>query len=261
MAVCTTGTYNVAVGHNTLVSLTTGGYNTGLGRSALASSTSTNYGTGVGYEAGFNVTGEANTCIGFRAGHDVSSGVNNVLVGLQAGYYSTNLTTGNYNTHVGNYTTASSASVTYESIFGYNITGQGSGTSAFRGTPYNSNNADWGTYSDIRIKKNVTDNKKGLDAINQIRVRDFEYKTREEILNDSPELTEVIDAAVKEQTGVQVGVVAQELQAVLPELVQEESTTVLSVVPTELKWYLVNAIQELSAKNEALEARLAALES
>ena len=125
-----------------------------------------------------------------------------------------------------------------------------------RGTPYNSANADWGTYSDIRIKKNITDNKKGLDAINQIRVRNFEYKSKEEILNDNPELTDVIDAAVKEQEGIQVGVVAQELQAVLPELVEEESTTVLSVVPTELKWYLVNAIKELSAENTALKARL-----
>ena len=126
---------------------------------------------------------------------------------------------------------------------------------------YNTANADWGSYSDIRIKKNVTDNKKGLDAINQIRVRNFEYKTKEEILNDSPELTDHINSAVKEQEGIQVGVVAQELQAVLPELIQEESTTVLSVVPTELKWYLVNAIQELSAKNTALETRLAALEA
>ena len=83
-----------------------------------------------------------------------------------------------------------------------------------------------------------------------------EYKSKEEILNDNPELTDVIDAAVKEQEGIQVGVVAQELQAVLPELVQEESTTVLSVVPTELKWYLVNAIQELSAKVEELESKL-----
>ena len=80
--------------------------------------------------------------------------------------------------------------------------------------------------------------------------------SKEEILNDNPELTDVIDAAVKEQEGIQVGVVAQELQAVLPELVQEESTTVLSVVPTELKWYLVNAIKELSAKVEELESKL-----
>ena len=80
-----------------------------------------------------------------------------------------------------------------------------------------------------------------------------------EILNDSPELTDVIDAAIKEQEGVQVGVVAQELQSVLPELVQEEITTVLSVVPTELKWYLVNAVQELSAQVKELSEELATL--
>ena len=257
----TTGSLNTAVGRSALGACTTGAYNAAVGMSAAAQATTGNYITAMCYEAGSNVNGNANTCIGFRAGQAVSTGANNVLLGLQAGYYSTNLTTGSYNTHVGNYTTASAADVTYETILGYNVTGQGGNTAVLRGTPYNSSNADWGTYSDIRIKKNVTDNKKGLDAINQIRVRNFEYKTKEEILNDSPELTDHIDSAVKEQKGIQVGVVAQELQAVLPELVQEESTTVLSVVPTELKWYLVNAIQELSAKNDELAAEVASLKS
>ena len=39
-----------------------------------------------------------------------------------------------------------------------------------------------------------------------------------------------------------------------------ESSGVKSVDPDNITWYLVNAIKELSAKNDALEARLAALE-
>ena len=228
-----------------------------MGLNALASATTASNNTGIGWESLYeSTTANHNVALGTYSGRHLTTGAHNITIGHQSGAYSTNLTTGNYNTHVGNYTVTSSAGVDYETILGYNVTGQGTQTVSFRGTPYNTANADWGSYSDIRIKKNVTDNKKGLDAINQIRVRNFEYKTREEILNDSPELTDVVDSAVKEQEGVQVGVVAQELQAVLPELVQEESTTVLSVVPTELKWYLVNAIQELSAKVEELESKL-----
>ena len=43
-------------------------------------------------------------------------------------------------------------------------------------------------------------------------------------------------------------------------MVTEESTGVLSVNPDNLTWYLVNAVKELSAKNDALEARIATLE-
>ena len=183
----------------------------------------------------------------------MTTGTLNVALGFRAGQYGVETTTGIGNSYIGPYSHGSAVNVSYENCLGYNIAGQGATTTSLGGSPYNTANADWGTYSDIRIKKNVTDNNKGLNAINQIRVRNFEYKTREEIINDSPELTDVIESAVKDKPGVQVGVVAQELQAVLPELVQEESTTVLSVVPTELKWYLVNAIQELSAKVTALE--------
>ena len=262
MQLNTEGDSNTAVGSYALDANTTADYNTAFGYGTLSENTTGYNNTGIGYNALWgNTTGNGNQGFGLSAGKGITTGQHNVCVGLDAGNYTTPLTTGSYNVYVGNYSVPSAANVEYETTLGYYLTGQGSETVALRGTPYNSANADWGTYSDIRIKKNVTDNKKVLDAINQIRVRNFEYKTKEEILNDSPELTDVIDAAVKEQEGIQVGVVAQELQKVLPELVQEESTTVLSVVPTELKWYLVNAIQELSAKVEELNAKVTALEA
>ena len=60
--------------------------------------------------------------------------------------------------------------------------------------------------------------------------------------------------------GVQVGSIAQEIQAILPDCVSEETTGVLSVNPDNLTWHLIKAVQELSAKNDELETRLAALE-
>ena len=107
----------------------------------------------------------------------------------------------------------------------------------------------WSTTSDRRIKKNIVDSIVGLTEINQLQVRNFEYRTKDEI-------TEVDPNAAIDKTGVQVGVIAQEIQSILPDCVKEESTGVLSVDPDNITWHLVKAVQELTAKVEALEAQL-----
>jgi hypothetical protein len=92
-------------------------------------------------------------------------------------------------------------------------------------------------------------------------VRNFEYRTVDEV-------TELPEHSIIDKRGVQLGVIAQELQQVLPECVNEQSTGVLSVDASNLTWYLINAIKELKAEldtvkaqNAAFEARLAALEN
>ena len=99
------------------------------------------------------------------------------------------------------------------------------------------------------MKKNIVDNNVGLTAINSIRVRNFEYRLPEEV---DAELKPA-DAIIR--SGVQLGVIAQELQAVLPECVKQESTGVLSVDPDNLTWYLVNAVKELTARIAVLEGK------
>ena len=63
--------------------------------------------------------------------------------------------------------------------------GSGSGTgfiSPNDGAVYQGNNSSsWSTTSDRRIKKNIVDNTVGLDAINQVQVKNFEYRTEDEI--------------------------------------------------------------------------------
>ena len=93
-----------------------------------------------------------------------------------------------------------------------------------------------------------------MTAINDIRVRNFEYRLPEEI-------TELSANDAIDKSGVQLGVIAQELEEVLPDCVRTESTGVKSVDSDNLTWYLVNAVKELSTKNTALETRIAALES
>jgi hypothetical protein len=139
-------------------------------------------------------------------------------------------------------------------ISGSGVTGKGTNTGYIYagggGTYQGNNSASWSTTSDQRLKKNIVDNNDGLEKINAIRVRNFEYRLPAEV---DPELkpSDAID-----KTGVQLGVIAQELQQVLPECVKQESTGVLSVDPDSLTWYLVNAVKQLSAKVEALEAQL-----
>ena len=116
---------------------------------------------------------------------------------------------------------------------------------------FNTNNTTtWNQTSDERIKKNIVDNNKGLEFINQIQVRNFEYRTESEITDfKNPK------SAVVEKSGVQIGTIAQEIEKVLPELVTESSAGVKNVNTDPLVWYLINAVKELSTKVTALEGK------
>ena len=195
-----------------------------------------------------NTTGASNTGIGTYALDSTTTGNNIVAVGWGAG--ETN-TTGAQNVFIGVNSVASAADDTYEIVIAtLNTTGKGSTTgfmNANGGGNYAGNNSSsWSTTSDRRIKKNIEDNTTGLDAINQIRVRNFEYRTPDEITELAP-----TDAVKKE--GVQVGVIAQEIAEILPDVVTQESTGVYAVDSDHLTWYLINAVKELSAEIEELK--------
>jgi hypothetical protein len=244
--------YNVAVGENALA-VNQASTNTAVGYSALEANTTGFNNTVLGYQAGYsNTTGYESVYIGTQAGDSVTSGVHNVSVGFQAGE---NTTTGSGNVCVGKAAKPSSATTSDEHVFGTNSTGKGADTGFFRGNNgvYQSNNTTtWTTTSDQRLKKNIVDNNIGLEVINKIQVRNFEYRLPNEI-------TEVLQNQVIQKTGVQLGVIAQELQAVLPECVTEQSTGVLSVDTDNLVWYMVNAIKDLKSQLDSVKAELATL--
>jgi hypothetical protein len=283
----TTGANNTAVGTSALEGNTTNSYNVGIGSNALATGGG-NDNIAIGYQAlytegatgnGQNVaigsgaskvsTASAynNVCVGFRAGYVQTTGVANVIVGAASGAAVTTggsvtivgqaagatLATGNGGTYIGASATASSSSVANEIVIchGFGATGKGASTGYIYpngGGVYQGNNsANWSTTSDQRLKKNIVDNNVGLDAITSIRVRNFEYRLPEEV-------TELPAHTVIEKVGVQLGVIAQELQLVLPECVKTESTGVMSVDADNLTWYMVNAIKELKAEFDAYKS-------
>ena len=104
--------------------------------------------------------------------------------------------------------------------------------------------------SDQRFKENIRDLDDGLSKVMELRPRKFDWKEGKgaDIKNDR-------------------GFIAQEFEEVFPDLVGEwkdeapEGEEPYKAISQDLIPTLVKAIQELSAKNDALEARIAALES
>ena len=250
MSVNTTGSDNVAVGGGALYSNTTANDNVAMGALAMYTNTTGASNVAMGSAALRQITtGSNNTCMGYQSGYAITTGGANVVIGQYTG---NNLTTGSNNVFIGVGVTASGVSTGQEVAIGYGATGKGANTGIISpngGGVYQGNNlTTWAVTSDQRLKKNIVDNNTGLDVINQIQVRNFEYRLPEEI-TDVPQ-----DQAIK-KSGVQLGVIAQELQQILPDCIKTESTGVMTVNSDNLIWYLINAVKELTARVAQLEAK------
>jgi len=238
----TTGVQNEAFGRNSQHNVTTGSFNVSMGTRSLESATTSSSNTAIGSYALLGQTGGTgyNTAVGWQAGHNTTS-----------------LTTGCQNVFLGSATHGSSATAVCQIVIGHSVAGKGNNTGflgANSGIYQGNNSSSWSTTSDRRIKKNIADNTVGLEIIRELRVRNFEYRTPDEI-------TEVTSEAAIKKEGVQIGLIAQEALEVLPEIVKQETTGVYSVDPDNLTWYLINAIKELDAENTLLKTRLEALEA
>ena len=242
----TAGVSNSVLGEGALVFNTSGSSNTAVGRSALQVNTTGNTNTAVGLSALLsNSTGSNNSALGASALSACTGGTNSA-VGANAGDV---ITSGARNTLIGANSDPSAAAGIDQTVVGEGLTGKGDDTAFIGGTngAYNEKNViTWEVTSDQRIKKNIVSNNVGLEVISQIDVRNFEYRTADEI-------TDLPASAAIDQSGVQLGVIAQELQAVLPECVTENSTGVLSVNTDQLIWYLVNAVKQLNAEIQTLK--------
>lgn len=243
---------NIAIGTEALSTLTDRADNIAIGYRAVGMNDAAviSQVTAVGVLALSDVAfgGYGNTVLGYRAGVACTGALHNTLLGREAGQ---NITSGDNNICVG-YNAVPSGTGTSEIVIGVSATGKGNTTGFIHpngGGMYQGNNSSsWSTVSDRRIKKNIEDNNVGLDAIDKIRVRNFEYRTEDEIVDfDNPK------AAVVEKKGIQLGVIAQEIEEIFPDVVKTEDTGVKSVNPDNLTWYLINAVQELSAEIKKLK--------
>lgn len=291
----TTGVFNTAVGSNSLYSKTTGNYNTAIGGYALYYDTSGNYNTSVGYGSLFlnkngsfntavgegaiysNTTGYSNTAVGYAALISNTTSADNVAVGDSALLNST----GSFNTAVGTKSLVNLFNGTRNIAVGYNsgndpgspnvintisIGNEGilnaANNQAFFGnlsTLWNGGNKTWSTYSDARMKNNITEDVKGLDFITRLKpvtyhrsisaitkitgnkeTSDFEGKYDVEKIKETGFLAQDVEQAAKaagyDFSGITVPQNSHQLYTLSYELF---------VVP------LVKAVQELSEQAKA----------
>jgi hypothetical protein len=220
------------------------GVNIGKGASSIASNTR----VGVGALSSIT-TGIHNTSIGNGAGDLITTGESNTFLGSDAGF---NITTGSYNTVIGHNSYPSANNGILQLIIGHNLLGKGNYTAFIGGSSgaYNEKNVTtWETTSDIRLKKNIKTYNEGLNKINQIDVKNFEYRSKDEIIDS-------LKLSVIERSGIQIGVIAQEYKEIFPESVSVNSTGILSINTDNLIWHLVNSIKELSAELKILKIEI-----
>ena len=224
------GSGNTACGNSSLYDLTSGAYNSAYGADALGDVTSGDFNLGLGTAAGYRLTtGDNNTFVGMRAGYMQDSSSTNAL------------TTGSNNTYLGFEAHPSSATATNEITLGNSSI-----------TSLRCNVQTISSLSDERDKTAIEDLSYGLDFINDMRPVQFTWNRRDGSLGATKDM----------------GFIAQDLYDVelthsstsRTRLVKWEDPLKLEADYVRSYPILVKAVQQLSAKVDALTARVAELE-
>lgn len=293
----TTASNNVGVGYTALYSCTTGSELVGVGPKALYNATTATsciaigdrafetlvdapYNVAIGYKSGQNFeTGASNegscTFVGDSSGRSVTSGKQNTMIGAFAGHVTTATTTGYRNTVVGANAHCNSATGNKEIVMGFATTGIGNGYTTLgsdTARTYNQQgSATWTGTSDERLKENISNLSNSLGFINDLRPVTFNWKTLGSVDSSLPVYREGSSERYQQVNGElpRAGFIAQEVKTVIDnhseipngqKIWHQAPDGIQGTAEGELIPYLVKAIQELSAKNDALEARIETLE-
>ena len=267
------GGTNEGFGYRAGRSITTGYANSVFGSYAMDNSTATGYGnTVIGHGAARALSGAFGcTLVGSGAGAAFTTGVANTTLGYGAG---NNQTTGAANTFIGYNARGSATSTSYAITMGYDTVSAGDyfttlGTGSGANRVYNqfSANASWTRASDIRYKDEINNNTDcGLAFINDLRPVTFKFKANADIDSSLPDYDE--EATERLYDKKMYGLIAQEVKTALDNhnitdfAGWDEGENGVQGISQEMFVHpLIKAVQELSAKNDALEARIEALEN
>ena len=281
---CTAGGDNVLIGGNAGDAITDGNNNVAIGSDALGANVQGDRNVAIGYEALFNAnpSGDAdtqNTAVGYQAGYNLTTGTDNTLIGTHVA--SGDSITGTNNTCVGAVAGHALTSGSNNLLLGHDA---GRSTSPSGNLNTGSNAVVLGddnitslfcadtsiSSSDSRDKADVTDFNIGLNWVKDLRPVTYKWDKRtwygtEEQPYGTPD-------GSKKQSKVHLGFLAQEvLEVEKANGFGDSADTMLTCNITEdgqrygMKYerlvpVLVNALKELSAKNDALEARIKKLE-
>tara|TARA_R110000796_G_scaffold22846_10_gene65838 strand:- start:9008 stop:13117 length:4110 start_codon:yes stop_codon:yes gene_type:complete len=265
----TTGSSLTAYGTQALNANTTGSSNTAHGLNALRANTTGSYNTAVGSATSQNLsTGHYNTSVGQASTSGLTTGSFNTVLGRAAGW---SLTTGSQNTLIGYNTQATSASAGIANALGSDVSGAGGYTTLGGGASdirAAHGSTTWSTVSDERYKKDITDSTAGLDFVNALKPRTWNYRT----LGELPETFSAYEEGSTEvfkNTQTNHGFIAQEVKAAIDadsglkdgfKMWDDRDDGSQEVAEAALIPVLVKAIQELTAQNQELTARIAILE-
>jgi len=261
-----TGNYNVAVGHQAGMTQNGAAQNTLIGHAAGAYITTGSNNVVMGFVAGDAInTGAGNTLLGTVAGSAVTSGFNNTCVGLNAG---DNITTGTYNICVGNAADPSAADGDFQIVIGTAIAGTEDyqfsfGTTNSVVTNEFDTDAAWTRTSDRRKKRNIQEDKLGLDFINDLKTVTYQWRPSNEYPKEWNEYSE--DSDINTDV-VMHGMIAQDIKQALDNAEcdtfagwkeRKDGSQVMSremfVMP------LIKAIQELSTQVDELKDEIKTL--
>ena len=286
------GNYSTAIGANALTT-STASSNTALGFAALEANTSGTQNTAVGMQAlTDNMTANNNVAVGHRSLYTNTTGGNNVSLGVETLYLNStgagNVANGYlalYTNTAGSYNVANGGLALYDNTTGgsnvangyealrSNTTGAGNIGIGFLNDvagyapvfdPTTEDNrivmghtsvtnayiqVAWTVVSDARDKTAFAPVNYGLDFVNDLKPTEYQFKA---------------GGRDGEADGIRrYGFLAQdilELEGDNPVLVDAEDPDKLKLKESNIIPVLVKAIQELSAKNDALTARIAALD-
>jgi hypothetical protein len=269
------GFYNETGTENTYVGYSAGfgadgqnnNENTGIGRNALFAITDGGANTAVGKYAGAAVTGgDNNTIMGRNAGSSINSGGNNTIIGTLAG---DGIQGGSGNIMIGYNVDVDDDDAIDRMALGNSFTVNTDnrchiGDGGYRAELYfGSSGESWGSTSDERIKKNIVDTDLGLDFVNKLRPIKYQDKPTSE----HPESFNIQEPKDTASDKVLDGLLAQEVKSAVDDLgttfsgwTVNEKTTKQRLQYEKFVLPLIKAVQELSTENEALEARVKALE-
>ena len=243
--VLTNGTGNVIIGDQAGFALTSGSGNTALGKGALDTNSTASFSTAIGQDALGATTAGNNTAVGYQAGLAVISGTNNTFLGAESGGV---LQSGSNVTVIGYNADASASNATDEVTLGNgDVETLRCGITAIT------------SLSDARDKTNVIDSPYGLDFVDSLRPVQFTWQRR---------LLEPADENHSKNGTTRVGFLAQDFLAAMPDNENEVLNLVYKSNPERLEAsygnlipIMAQAIKDLKAQNDALSARLTALES
>ena len=292
---CTTGGSNIAIGNHALDDVNTGTRNVAIGINAGQTTTTGTDNIAIGYQPMHDAatTGEMNICIGDYNGRKLTSGYKNVFIGSQSGlemvsgHYATGCghrtlhqVTGNGCTALGSHAGFDVTSGDNNTLIGDNA-GRSMSPSGSVSTGDNvfclGNNSVSALYcadtsissSDQRDKTDFTEWTHGLDWINKLKPVTYRWDKRSWYSDD----LSVTPNGSKKRARLHLGFKAQDVLAVeqadgfagkkddMLLINLNEDDTAYGMKYERLVVVLTKAVQELSAKNDALETRIAALEA